>query len=55
MKFILQTNGYLNHFTKPFMAKKMKQFQALHEFGPEKCPIYLRLPWFGSVSNRFER
>ena len=35
------------------MAMKMKQFHALPKFGPEKCPIYLRLPWLGSVSTRF--
>ena len=52
--FILQTNGYPEHVIKSFMAKKMKQFQALPKFGPEKCPVYLRIPWLGSVSTRFE-
>ena len=33
----------------------MKQFHALPKFGPEKCPVYLRLPWLGSVSTRFEK
>ena len=37
------------------MAKKMKQFHTLPKFGPERCPIYLRLPWLGSVSTRFEK
>ena len=37
------------------MAMKMKQFHALPKFGPEKCPVYLRLPWLGSVSTRFEK
>ena len=37
------------------MAMKMKQFHALPKFGPEKCPVYLRLPWLSSVSNRFEK
>ena len=27
------------------MAMKMQQFYALPKFGPEKCPVYLRLPW----------
>ena len=26
---------------------KMKQFHALPKFEPEKCPVYLRLPWLG--------
>ena len=34
---------------------KMKQFHALPKFGPEKCPVYSRLPWLGSVSTRFEK
>ena len=37
------------------MAMKMKQFHALPKFGPEKCRFYLRLPWLGSVSTRFEK
>ena len=37
------------------MAMKMKQFHALPKFGPEKCPVYLRPPWLGSVSIRFEK
>ena len=37
------------------MAKKMKQFHAPSKFGPEKCPVYLRLPWLVSVSTRFEK
>ena len=40
---------------KSFMAMKMKQYHALPKFGPEKCPLYLRLPWLGSVSTRFEK
>ena len=55
IKFILQNNGYLEHVIKSFMAMKMKQFYALPKFGPEKCPVYLRLPWLGSVFNRFEK
>ena len=23
-------------------------------FGPEKCPVYLKLPWIGNVSSKFE-
>ena len=25
------------------------------KFEPEKCPVYLRLPWLGSASTRFEK
>ena len=55
IKFILLTNGYPEHVIKSFMAMKMKQFHALPKFGPEKFPVYLHLPWLGSVSTRFEK
>ena len=55
IKSILLTNGYPEHVIKSFMAVKMKQFHVLPKFGPEKCPVYLRLPWLGSVSTRFEK
>ena len=55
IKSILLTNGYPEHVIESFMAMKMKQFHALPKFGPEKCPVYLRLPWLGSVSTRFEK
>ena len=37
------------------MAEKTKQFHALPKFGPKRYPVYLRLPWLGSVSTRFEK
>ena len=55
IKFILLTNGYPEHVIKSFMAMKMMQFHALPKFGPEKCPIYLRLSWLGSVSTRLKK
>ena len=55
VKYILLTNGYPEHVIKSFMVMKMKQFHALLKFGPEKCPIYLRLPWLGFVFTRFEK
>ena len=55
IKFMLQPKGYLEHVIKSFMAKKMKQFHALPKFRPERCPIYLHLPWLSSVSTWFEK
>ena len=34
-------------FTSSYAAEK-------HLFGPEKCPIYLKLPWIGNFSSKFE-
>ena len=55
IKFILQSNGYRKHAIKSFMAKKMQQFHALLKFESERCPVYLRLPWLGSVFTQFEK
>ena len=37
------------------MAIKIKQFHALPNLDPKKCPVYLRLPGLGSVPTRFEK
>ena len=37
------------------MTKKSQQFHTSPKIGPEKCPVYLHLPWLGPVSNRFEK
>ena len=57
IKFIPQTNRYLEHVIKSFIAKKMKQFHAMPKFGAEGYPVYLRLPrlGFSPVSTRFEK
>ena len=30
------------------------RFQFLPKFGPNKCPVYLKLPWIGNISLKFE-
>ena len=55
IKFILLSNGYPEHVIKLFMAMKIKQFHTLPKFGPKKYPVYLRLPWLGSVSTWFKK
>ena len=50
----LLANGYHEHIINSCMARKIKHFHAPPKFGPEKCPVYLRLPWLGSVSTTFE-
>ena len=55
IKSILLANGYPENSINSSIAKKTKQFYALPTLGPEKCPVYLRLPWLGFVSIRFEK
>ena len=34
--------------------QKLANFAAEKAFGPEKFPVYLKLPWIGNVSSKFE-
>jgi len=52
---ILLNNGYPEHVIKTSISKKNQQFNALVKFGPEKCPVYLRLPYIGPTSTKFEK
>ena len=36
------------------VLKKVANFAAEKVVGPEKCPVYLKLPWIGNVSLKFE-
>ena len=37
------------------VAKKIVQFFTFKQFGPEKCPVYLRVPWIGNPSTNVKR
>ena len=37
-----------------FLHQSKTSFAAEKTFGPEKCPVYLKLPWIGIVSSKFE-
>ena len=36
------------------ITKKMNQFRRPTQLDPQKCPVYLHLPWLGNVSMRYE-
>ena len=55
IKSILLDNGYPEYIINSYMTKKSQQFHNSLKFCPEKCPVYLHLPWLGLVSNRFEK
>ena len=50
IKKLLLDNGYPKNITK-----KIAQFSTLKRFGPEKCPVYLRVPWIGKPSTNLEK
>ena len=49
IKKIVLDNGYPNNVINAQIAKKIAQFSTLKRFGPEKCPVYLRVPWIGKL------
>ena len=48
-------NGYPNYVVNSTTDRKLRNFNGLSEFGPNKCPVYLHLPWHGAVSAKFEK
>ena len=55
IKKILLDNGYPKNVIYAQIAKKIAQFFTLKRFGPEKCPVYLRVPWIGKPSTNLEK
>jgi len=49
---MLRYNGYPENINFS-ISKKITQFQEPK--GLQKCPVYLRLPWRGNVSLKFEK
>ena len=49
-KNILLNNGYPESIIDSNISKKIAQFSRPKRFGPEKCPVYLRVPWMGKAS-----
>ena len=55
IKKILLDNGYPKNIINAQITKKIPQFSTLKRFGPEKCPVYLRVPWIGKPSTNLEK
>ena len=52
---ILSTNGYPDDVVSTSISKKLRAFYSARKFVPEKCPVYIHLPWLGPLSQRFEK
>ena len=50
IKNILLDNGYSESIIDSNISKKISQFSMPKRFGPEKCPVSLRIPWIGKAS-----
>ena len=55
IKEILLDNGYPEGFVLKQISKKIKQFSRPTRFGPEECPVYLRVPYTGKAALTLER
>ena len=52
---ILVQNGYPEFLIDLRISKKLLRFQQSNKEGPKKCPVYLKLPWIGKNSLKFEK
>ena len=55
IKKILLDNGYPKNIINTQITKKIAQFSTLKRFGPEKCPVYLRVPWISKPSTNLKK
>ena len=51
---IFLENGYPEDVISVYIKEKIGNFPPDIKFGPQKCPVYLKLPWKGNSSLRFE-
>ena len=54
IRVILCDNGYPESIIDRGISNQLAQFQSLPKFGPNKCPVYLKLPWIDNISLKFE-
>ena len=50
---ILLDNGYPKNIIDRHISNKVRNFGEPKLFGPSKCPLYIKLPWLGTVSGIF--
>ena len=55
IKKILLHNGYPKNVINPQITNKIAQFSTLKRFVPEKCSVYLRVPWINKLSTNLEK
>ena len=56
IKTIFEKNGYpLDVINSVICAKLKKSSHTVKQLGPKKCRIYMRLPYIGNISNRFDK
>ena len=51
---IVNDNGYPEDVLVSCIKDKLANISSGQQFGPEKCPACLKLPWLGHISSKFE-
>ena len=51
---LLIDNGYPEAVLISCIKQKLANISSEKQFGLEKCPVYLKLPWIANVSSKFE-
>ena len=54
LKDLFRQNGYPDHVANRCIDKKLSTWSSEKVFGPKNCPVYIRLPYIGDVSYKFE-
>ena len=52
IRSILRQNGYPEVIINSTISKKIARFYEPVKEGPQKCLVYLKLPWIGNISFR---
>ena len=52
---ILRRNGYSEVIINSTISKKVARFHEPVNEGPQKCHVYLILPWIGNISLKFKK
>ena len=53
-QFLIES-GYPEDVLLACFKKKLANFSSQKQFGPEKCTVYLKLPWIRNLSSNFEK
>ena len=55
IRSILWQNGHPEVIISSTISKKIVRFYEYVNEGPQKCLVYLKLPWIGNISLKFEK
>ena len=54
IKQLLIDNAHPEDVLVSCIKEKLANVSSEERFDPQRCPVYLKLPWIGNVSSKFE-